>query len=248
MNELDPLRCHSPRTCRGRVWRSRLLGALLLVATPGVGWAQESRLWDKVALWAEFIYTLRSWEDANWVITPSVRTDEQELNSTGMSRVTTDVTFSLPDEWDIRPRYFLIGRLTEADDFVFDHRIQVLARKTLARLHDEKIRLRAGVFYERHFRGDAIDDFNVYRTRLELRGDELWNEPWAQQDFFFDHDRGFFRTRTRVGLLWNLKHNSQLRIAYQFQYTQDRSGDWGRQHALVVRYWFGNRLSWRGVN
>jgi len=104
------------------------------------------------------------------------------------------------------------------------------------------------LFYERHFRGDAIPDFNVYRTRLELRADGIRKEPWAQQDFFFDKARGFFRARTRAGLLWNLKQNRQVRLAYQFQYTQDRDGDWGPQHAIVFRYLFGSTLSWRGVN
>jgi hypothetical protein len=63
---------------------------------------------------------------------------------------------------------------------------------------------------------DAIPDFNVCRTRLEFRGDGYRNQPWAQQDFFFDHGRGFFRTRTRVGLLWDLRRSQQLRVAYRF--------------------------------
>ncbi len=219
---------------------------LLALLAPQPGWAQESRLWDEVALWAEFIYTLRSWEKVVWVVTPAIRTDEQEINSTFMTRVTTDATFALPREWEFRGRFFLIGHGTERDEVAFDQRIQILFRKTFFRSDD--LRLRAGLFYERHLRGDAIDDFNVYRTRLEFRGDGVRNQPWAQQDFFFDHVRGFFRTRTRVGLLWDLRRSQQLRLAYQFQYTQDRGGAWGPQHAIVVRYWFGARLSWRATS
>ena len=225
----------------------RRLGTLLLLLwVPQPATAQGSRLWDEAALWAEFIYTLRSWEKAVWVITPSIRSDEQEINSTFMTRVTTDATFALPREWEFRGRFFLIGRATELDKMVFDQRIQVLFRKTFFRNDD--VRLRAGLFYERHFRGDVIDDFNVYRTRLEFRGDGFRHQPWAQQDFFFDHARGFFRTRTRVGLLWDLKRSQQLRLAYQFQYTEDLTGAWGPQHAVVVRYWFGEQLSRRVVN
>ena len=42
---------------------------------------------------------------------------------------------------------------------------------TLLRFRNNDVRFRGGLFYERHFRGDAIPDFNVYRTRLELRGE-----------------------------------------------------------------------------
>ena len=225
------------------------MGALLVaLCVPRPGRAQGARLWEELALWAELIYTLRTWDKVVWVVTPSIRTDEQELNSGLATRVTTDATVQLPEEWDFRGRFFLIARETELEEFVLDERIQLLLRKTLLRFRDDRVRFRGGLFYERHFRGDAIPDFNVYRTRLELRGDGISNEPWGQQDFFFDHARGFFRTRTRVGFLWNLRNEQQLRIAYQFQYTQDLQGDWGPQHAVVVRYWFGNKLSWRGLN
>ncbi len=237
-------------TKRGRI----VCALLLLLCIPQTGWAQEkeeersTRLWDDLALWAEFIYTIRDWETVAWVVTPAIRTDEQELNSSFMTRVTTDATVRLPKEWDIRGRYFFIGRDVEVGDYSIDHRIQILLRKTLFRFWNDDFRFRGGVFYERHFRGDAIDDFNVYRTRLEVRGDGIRKEPWGQTDLFFDHARGFFRTRTRVGFLWNLKREQQIRLAYQFQYTKNRVGEWGSQHAIIFRYWFGSRLSWRGVN
>ena len=229
--------------------RGLVVGTLLLFLwIPRTGSAQGTRFWDDAALWAEFIYTLRSSEEVVWTVTPSLRTDDQEINSTFMSRVTTEATLALPKEWDVRGRYFFIGHGAEVGDYSFDHRMQILLRKTLLRFWNDDVRFRGGLFYERHFRGDAIDDFNVYRTRLELRGDGIRNEPWAQQDFFFDHARSFFRTRTRVGFLWNLRREQQVRLAYQFQYTQNRAGDWGPQHAIVFRYWFGSTLSWRGVN
>ena len=225
----------------------RRLGlVLLLLAVPAPARAQESRLWDDVAVWADFIYTLRSWDTVVWTVTPSIRTDEQELNTGFMTRVTTEATVVLPNWWDLRGKFFLIGRESELGDVFVDERIQVLARRTLYR--NETLRFRGGLMYERHFRGDRVPDFNVYRGRLELRGDAIKNEPWAQQDFFFDHDRGFFRTRSRVGFLWNLRRARQIRLAYQFQYTKDRGGQWGPQHAIVFRFWFGEQLSWRAVN
>ena len=230
----------------------RILGALLLLLlVPQTGWAQQegsTRLWDELALWADIIYTIRDWEKVVWVVTPSFRTDEQELTSGSMSRLATDATVRLPKEWDIRGRYFFIGRDTEVGDYTIDHRIQILLRKTFFRFWNDNFRFRGGLFYERHFRGDSIDDLNVYRTRFEVRGDGIRNEPWGQTDLFFDHARGFFRTRTRVGFLWNLRREQQIRLAYQFQYTQSRAGDWAPQHAIVLRYWFGSTVSWRGVN
>ena len=181
----------------------RILGALLLLLlVPQTGWAQQegsTGFWDELALWADIIYTIRDWEKVVWVVTPAFRTDEQELTSGSMSRLATDATVRLPKEWDIRGRYFFIGRDTEVGDYTIDHRIQILLRKTFFRFWNDNFRFRGGLFYERHFRGDSIDDLNVYRTRFEVRGDGIRNEPWGQTDLFFDHARGFFRTRTRIG-------------------------------------------------
>ena len=108
------------------------------------------------------------------------------------------------------------------------------------------LELRGGTFNERHFRGDSVPDFNVYRQRVELTSDVRRWAPWIQQDLFFDHERGFFRTRTRIGENWNLRNNKQISFAYQFQYTQNRAGEWTPQHTIVFRYWFGARASARG--
>jgi len=186
---------------RGASKRGWVVGTLLLLLwIPRTAWTQEAGFWDKRGLWAEFVYTIRTWEKVVWTITPSVRTDEQEINSGFMTRVTTEATVQFSEDWDIRNRFFLIGRQSASGDIDIDERIQILLRKVFFRFHKDKIRFRGGLFYERHFRGDEIDDFNVYRTRLELRMDGIKNEPWVQQDFFFDHARGFFRTRTRAGL------------------------------------------------
>lgn len=232
-------------------WKTgRVVGTLLLLlCVCRTASAQDARFWDEIAFWGEFIYTIQTWEKVVWTVTPWLRTDEQELNSGTMTRVTTEATVQLNEEWDIRNRFFVIGRIDEREDkVVVDERIQILLRKLFLRFWDDKVRFRGGLFYERHFRGDAVPDFNVYRTRVELRADGIRYEPWAQHDFFFDKARGFFRTRTRVGLLWNLGQSRQIRLAYQFQYTQDRVGNWSPQHAIVFRYWFGSTLSRRGDN
>ena len=104
--------------------RARVGVLLLLLLVPQSAWAQGARFWDETALWADFIYTLRSWEKGVWVITPAFRTDEQEINSTFMTRVSTDATFAPPREWEVRGRFSLIGHGTEFDDVVFDKRIQ----------------------------------------------------------------------------------------------------------------------------
>ncbi len=214
---------------------------LLLVLIPLNGAADE-----KYALWSDFIYTIRSGDRAIWVVTPSFRTDEQEINSSFATRITTDLTYDLARGWDVRGRFFLIGREAEVGDAAFDQRAQILLRYTLFRFHNGEVRVRGGTFYERHFRGDEIEDFNVYRQRFQMGADSWRWAPGIQQDFFFDDGRGFFRSRTRIGLLWSFETKKQITLAYQFQYTQNRLGTWTSQHAIVFRYWFGQRLSARG--
>jgi hypothetical protein len=214
---------------------------LLLLLIPRTGGADE-----KYALWSDFVYTLRSGESLVWVVTPAFRTDEQEVNGRFTTRVSTALTWDLAPGWDLGGQFFLIGREAEVGDAAFDQRAQILLRYTLLRFHDDEIRIRGGTFYERHFRGDQVDDFNVYRQRFEMRADSWRRAPGIQQDLFFDHARGFFRTRTRVGLLWSFETKKQVTLAYQFQYTQNRLGAWTPQHAIVFRFWFGQRLSARG--
>ena len=223
-----------------------ILALLVTSLAPRSVKAQDARFWEDVAFWGEFVYTIQTWDSVEWTVTPWIRTDEQELNSGGMTRVTTEAWVRLGDGWDIRNRYFAIGRMDEAEDeVVLDHRIQFFLRKLLGRAWNDRVRVRGGIFYERHFRSDAIPDFNVYRTRIELRGDGIRYEPWTQLDFFFDQSRGFFRTRSRTGVIWRLRNRQEIRLAYQFQYTQDRSNQWSPQHAVVFRYWFGSKLSRR---
>ena len=76
--------------------RGWVVGTLLLLLWfPRNAWTQEARFWDKRGLWAEFIYTIRTWEKVLWTVTPSIRTDEQELNTGFMTRVTTEATVHL---------------------------------------------------------------------------------------------------------------------------------------------------------
>ncbi len=95
-----------------------------------------------------------------------------------------------------------------------------------------------GTLYERHFRGDEIADFNVYRKRIELSADDWKFAPWTQQDLSFDHSRGFYPTHTRFGVLWNFKRDIQIALAYQYQYAQRPFAGWAPQHSLLFRYWF----------
>ena len=106
--------------------------------------------------------------------------------------------------------------------------------------------LHGGTLFERHFRADRVGNFNVYRQRVELSADDRKYSPWVQQDFSFDHQRGFFRTRSRLGLLWSMRTQIQIAVAYQFQYTQRPILGWAPQHSVLFRYWFGKRFSARG--
>jgi len=200
------------------------------------------------AFWGEFIYTVLWRERLVWTVTPSIRTDEQEINANVVTRFATEAILQLPRDWQFRGRFFLIGRQKEEDGNAFDQRIQFLIRYPLTRFWNGEINVDGGTLYERHFRGDQVKDFNVYRQRIELAADDWRYSPWVQQDFSFDHARGFYRTRTRIGLLWTFDSQSQIAAAYQFQYTERELGTWAPQHAILFRYWFGRRFSARGRN
>ena len=141
---------------------------LALLLGPRTGAADE-----KYALWGDFIYTLYSGQKVIWVVAPAFRTAAQAVNGRFTTRISTALTYDLAPGWDLRGQFFLIGRQAEVGETAFDQRAQILLRYTLFRFHDDEIRVRGGTFYERHFRGDAVEDFNVYRQRFELRAD-----PW----------------------------------------------------------------------
>ncbi len=233
---------------------SHILGfALLILLFFRPGFAQDQMFPTpepkdpKFAFWGEFIYTVLWQDKLIWTVTPSFRTDEQEINGNFVTRFTTEATYRVPRDWELRGRFYLIGREKEVGGGAsFDQRIQFLVRYPLTTFRDNALGLDGGTLYERHFRGDQLSDFNVYRQRFELSADTWKYSPWVQQDLSFDHSRGFYRTRTRLGLLYSFQSNSQIALAYQFQYTQRQLGSWAPQHEILFRYWFGKRLSARG--
>ena len=216
----------------------------LILHPPSPALGQEG---PESAFWAEFNYTILSKEKFDWLVSPSYRSDEQEVNGRNMSRLTTDGIVRLSKDWEVRGRFFLIGRQKDLGGAAFDQRVQIRARHPIGRTKRGDISFLGGMVYERHFRGDVVPDFNVYRPRVDWEGRPLkWNlGPWGQQDLSFDHGRGFFRNRTRIGLFRDLRKHSRVALAYQFQYTQNAVGRWMPQHAIFLRYWFGGRLSAR---
>ena len=65
------------------------------------------------AFWGEFIYTILWRDRLFWTVTPSIRTDEQEINADFVTRLTTEAVLQLPKAWQFRGRVFLIGRQKE---------------------------------------------------------------------------------------------------------------------------------------
>ena len=215
-----------------------------LLFPPGRALCQDQ---PATAFWAEFNYTILSREKFVWLVSPSYRSDEQEVNGRSVSRLTTEGIVILPKDWEVRGRFFLIGRQKELGGAAFDQRVQIRVRHPIGSTKRGDISFLGAMAYERHFRGDFIPDFNVYRPRIDWEAGSLkWNlVPWGQQDLSFDHSRGFFRNRTRIGLFRDFKKHSRVALAYQFQYTQNAVGRWAPQHAIFLRYWFGKFLSAR---
>jgi len=57
------------------------------------------------AFWTEFNYTILSREKFVWLVSPSYRSDEQEVNGRSVSRLTTDGIVILPKDWEVRGRF-----------------------------------------------------------------------------------------------------------------------------------------------
>ena len=116
-----------------------------------------------------------------WLVSPSFRTDEQEVNGRTMSHLTTDGIFALPKDWEVRGRFFVIGRDKEIGGGAFDQRVQIRVRHPIGKIETAKVHFLPGMVYERHFRGDAIPDFNVFRPRVDWFNSNEKMRPYAQQ-------------------------------------------------------------------
>jgi len=55
--------------------------------------------------WAAFNYTMLSREKFVWLVSPSYRSDEQDVNGRSVSRLTTDGIVILPKDWEVRGQF-----------------------------------------------------------------------------------------------------------------------------------------------
>jgi hypothetical protein len=93
----------------------RLSGLVILIfLIPATGLAQSpmpplpETEDPNFAFWGEFIYTILWRERLVWTATPSIRTDEQEINANVVTRFTTEATLELSKAWQFRGRFFLL--------------------------------------------------------------------------------------------------------------------------------------------
>ena len=178
-------------------------------------------------------------------MTTSFRSDEQEVNGTYVARLSTAGKIRLSRRFRFEPRVLFIN---QGKNFGGGTTWVTRPRFTLSwRLAEfANVHLTSKTRYERHIRSDKVPDFNVYRQGFEFREDHQKVSPWILQEFFFDNSRGFFRSRSRAGLIFNLRMSRQLSVAYQLQSTNRVVRGWEPQHAIVCRFWYGSRFSWRG--
>ncbi len=107
-----------------RWWLASLAVMFLVAPRPGI--AAEPGDDPPFAVWGEFIYTVLGREKFVWTVTPSIRTDEQEINGNVVTRFSTEAIVALPKkEWELRSRLFIIGRAKEDGGAAFDQRIQI---------------------------------------------------------------------------------------------------------------------------
>jgi len=200
---------------------------------------------QSLAFWGDLIFTFVQDKKLEWTAVGSFRSDGHLLPGTIFTRVSTEARFALFPRFWLWGQYTFINEGTRADGRVdWNNRPQagIIYRFRTFRADND---LTGQTRIERNIHIGGVAPSNDYRQAIELRNDKGKIAPWFWEELFFDNSRGFFRTRSRAGLIFNLREGRQLSVAYQFQSTQSAQAR-SPQHAIVARFWLGRRLSWRG--
>ena len=146
-------------------------------------------------------------------------------------RSTTSARFRASHDWSVRVGYssFLRGH-----DFVRLGWQRALSGGVSYPVGTPK--LMGSTIYEHHWLPADLGERNRLRQRFEFTWPKKKVAPWAYEDLTMENGRGFYRSRSRVGLLWDLPGAWQLRTGYQFQtIKQPATGMWAPRHAILLQ-------------
>lgn len=204
--------------------RGALAGLLLLVALRPAA-AQRPALWSEVGL------TLLRSERVAWTAITEFRTDQNFPRNTFPALYNTTVRFSVAKGWSLRGGYATFVRGNDRRRLGWQNTVNagvmypVFSSKVFGSTIYEHAWLPAG-------RGE--------RDRLRQRFEVVWRakertSPFAYEDLSMENGRGFYRSRSRLGVSFDLPHGFQLRTGYQFQTLQQRRGAWVPRHAVLLQ-------------
>jgi hypothetical protein len=200
------------------------------------------------AFWGDLIYTLVQNKQVEWTAVGYYRSDESLIPGTIFTRVSTEAKIAASSRLRLWVQYTLINEGEQASGRnSWNNRPQVGLIYRLRTFGANNV-VTSETRFQRNLRTGGESPSNDYRQAFELRNDKKRISPWFREELFFDNSKGFFRTRSRVGIIVNLKEGRQLALAYQFQSNKNDNGSWAPEHTIVARFWIGNHLSWRGRN
>lgn len=209
-----------------RIARGALAGLLLLVAVqPLPAAAQDSALWSEVGL------TLLRSERVTWTAVTEFRTEQNFPRNTFPALYNTTLRFSVAKGWSLRGGYATFIRGNDRRRLGWQNTVNagvtypVFSSKVFGSTIYEHAWLPAG-------RGE--------RDRLRQRFEMVWRakeriSPFAYEDLSLENGRGFYRSRSRLGMSFDLPRGFQLRTGYQFQTLQQRTGAWVPRHAMLLQ-------------
>lgn len=194
----------------------------------------------ELGVWGDLTVVLVESERLSWTATGSFRSEDE---SGGVGRLGGDLTTHLGSGVSLTGALLAIKTLNESESgFSWDRRLTAKVSYPLPWVRFRH--LTGSTLYERHFRSGSAD-FNRYRQRFVLEWKERKFSPWLYQDFSFENDRGFTRSRSRLGVAWELRKHRRLKVGYQFQSVKRGTG-WEPQHAVVLHFWFGRTFIYQG--
>lgn len=107
-------------------------------------------------------------------------------------------------------------RNRDISGFGFDWNSRAVAQLNYTLYRFRSMELGGATAYERQMGRPDVPDYNRYRQRFELESGKTGFSPWIYQDFTFLRD-GFYRSRSRLGMVWRSQRAYEFAVAYQFE-------------------------------
>ena len=182
-------------------------------------------------LWGEIAVPVFQSDRVLLNATVEFRSDEVFPRNTFLGRYTTSARFPVSHGWSLRVGYYSFLR---GNDLVRLGWQRALTGGVSYPLGTPK--LIGSTIYEHHWLPADLGERNRLRQRFEFTWPRKPVAPWAYEDLTMENGRGLYRSRSRVGLSFDLPGAWQFRTGYQFQTIKRPSlGAWAPRHAILFQ-------------